>query len=257
MSQLCVLGTASSNDDQAQSTHIVLLEVEGNCLAHLREALDSLLIISCGSSMWTDRMATSKAFSSSDGRAIVVWRRGIILDQITLAVDGVIVAEKSWGGLSWPIPDYLILDGFGYRASIRLGFTGFLGATDVISCEIREPKRKRDTQRSERATDQQDSEPRYDDTKHSARNDGGKSRRANARSLTVKEALIELGFAESRVHWTSIEARFKTLVKQYHPDNYASLDLPPEMVHAAEEKFRQIKAAYDILRRARESKRQK
>jgi len=49
----------------------------------------------------------------------------------------------------------------------------------------------------------------------------------------------------------AIKARYRSLVKEYHPDMIASKGLPEEFTALAEDKFREIQEAYDAIRRER------
>jgi len=64
-------------------------------------------------------------------------------------------------------------------------------------------------------------------------------------------SLAELGFNGERPNWTDIEARYRELVLQYHPDRYANITLPPEMLEAAAKRFNRIVAAYKYLKESR------
>ena len=48
-----------------------------------------------------------------------------------------------------------------------------------------------------------------------------------------------------------IRTRYRKLVKEYHPDMIASKGLPEEFTKLAEDKFREIQEAYDIIRKER------
>ena len=51
-----------------------------------------------------------------------------------------------------------------------------------------------------------------------------------------------------------IKTRYRQLVKAYHPDMIASKGLPEEFTELAEDKFREIQEAYDIVRKERNLK---
>ena len=51
-----------------------------------------------------------------------------------------------------------------------------------------------------------------------------------------------------------IRTRYRKLVKEYHPDMIASKGLPEEFTKLAEDKFREIQEAYDIVRKERDIK---
>jgi DnaJ-like protein len=64
----------------------------------------------------------------------------------------------------------------------------------------------------------------------------------------ISNCLDILGVSTADFKWEEVETRYRDLVKQYHPDKYASLDLPPEMTHAAEEKFKSVQNAFEYLK---------
>ena len=49
----------------------------------------------------------------------------------------------------------------------------------------------------------------------------------------------------------AIKKRYRQLVQAYHPDKIASKGLPEEFTRLAEEKFREIQAAYEDIRKER------
>lgn len=49
----------------------------------------------------------------------------------------------------------------------------------------------------------------------------------------------------------TIKRKYRELVKQYHPDKFASKDLPSEMIELANKKFNEIKQAYDKILEAK------
>jgi DnaJ like chaperone protein len=49
----------------------------------------------------------------------------------------------------------------------------------------------------------------------------------------------------------TIKTKYRSLVKEYHPDMIASKGLPEEFTQLAEDKFREIQEAYDAVRRER------
>jgi hypothetical protein len=65
--------------------------------------------------------------------------------------------------------------------------------------------------------------------------------------------LRELGFTDRPTRWQEVEARYRELVRKYHPDRYASQNLPPEMIDAATYRFKQIVAAYETLKNLRDT----
>jgi DnaJ like chaperone protein len=48
-----------------------------------------------------------------------------------------------------------------------------------------------------------------------------------------------------------IKSKYRSLVKEYHPDKISSKGLPEEFIKLAEEKFREIQEAFDAVRRER------
>lgn len=62
-----------------------------------------------------------------------------------------------------------------------------------------------------------------------------------------------LGTARNDTNET-IKTRYRKLVKEYHPDMIASKGLPEEFTKLAEDKFREIQEAYDVVRRERHIK---
>lgn len=63
-------------------------------------------------------------------------------------------------------------------------------------------------------------------------------------------AYTELGLSEA-VSDAEIKQAYRKLMKQYHPDKWAARQIDPVERHAAEEKVRTIRAAYDELKRSR------
>lgn len=51
-----------------------------------------------------------------------------------------------------------------------------------------------------------------------------------------------------------IKSKYRSLVKEYHPDKIASKGLPEEFTRLAEEKFREIQEAFDAIRQERSMK---
>jgi DnaJ like chaperone protein len=45
---------------------------------------------------------------------------------------------------------------------------------------------------------------------------------------------------------------YRRLMSQHHPDKLVSKGLPEEMIEIAKEKTQEIKAAYEVVRRARQ-----
>lgn len=59
-----------------------------------------------------------------------------------------------------------------------------------------------------------------------------------------------LGVARSASE-SDITTAYRKLVNQYHPDKLVDKGFPPELIEAATERFRAIRAAYEYLRRNR------
>ena len=51
-----------------------------------------------------------------------------------------------------------------------------------------------------------------------------------------------------------IKSKYRSLVKEYHPDKIASKGLPEEFIKLAEDKFREIQEAFDAVRQERNMK---
>jgi len=51
-----------------------------------------------------------------------------------------------------------------------------------------------------------------------------------------------------------IKSKYRSLVKEYHPDKIASKGLPEEFIKLAEEKFREIQEAFEAIRQERNMK---
>lgn len=183
-----------------------------------------------------------RVFVSEDNRARVEWRRGLLWDTITLTVDGTIVCERGWFGKSWPAPDSVRLDGPGYAALLVIGWRGIW--SEPLSCKLVAYGPSRGSDAGPKSGSDTGGQSDYN----------GVDDRADSIE-TVAEALSELGIASHRAPWSEIEERYRHLARRYHPDRYASLNLPPEMVRAAEQRFHRIKCAIDVLREHRESSR--
>lgn len=67
---------------------------------------------------------------------------------------------------------------------------------------------------------------------------------------TLREAYAVLGVSEAASD-ADIKKAYRHLMNQHHPDKLVSKGLPEEMMKMAEEKTRQISAAYDTIRKAR------
>ena len=51
---------------------------------------------------------------------------------------------------------------------------------------------------------------------------------------------------------SEIKKAYRKLAMKYHPDRIQSQGLPPELIQAAETKFKEIQDAYDRIERARQ-----
>ncbi|MEZ5844676.1 MAG: J domain-containing protein [Hyphomicrobiaceae bacterium] len=54
--------------------------------------------------------------------------------------------------------------------------------------------------------------------------------------------------------WEDIRAAYHRLVKQYHPDRYAGLDLPPEVARYLDAMAKQVNLAFRLLKTAHSAK---
>ncbi|MGF1650188.1 MAG: DnaJ family molecular chaperone [Hyphomicrobiaceae bacterium] len=55
----------------------------------------------------------------------------------------------------------------------------------------------------------------------------------------------------STAPWSEVHAAYRDLVKLYHPDRFASVDLPPEVAAYLDAKAKQITLAFRLLKSAR------
>jgi len=67
--------------------------------------------------------------------------------------------------------------------------------------------------------------------------------------LEASYALLE---SEPSDDLAVIKKRYRKLAMKYHPDRIQSQGLPPELIQAAEAKFKEIQDAYDRIERARQ-----
>ncbi|MCC7390285.1 MAG: DnaJ domain-containing protein [Phycisphaerales bacterium] len=67
---------------------------------------------------------------------------------------------------------------------------------------------------------------------------------------TVQSAYDALG-VPATPDWDSVVKAYRAAAARYHPDKYHAMDLPPEMVRAAEERLRQIVDAFAFLKQRR------
>lgn len=78
-------------------------------------------------------------------------------------------------------------------------------------------------------------------------NTGKKSEPGFDESFAAALAVLGVGQAASD---SDITKAYRKLVNQYHPDKLVDKGFPPEMIQAATERFRAIRAAYEYLRRS-------
>ena len=71
---------------------------------------------------------------------------------------------------------------------------------------------------------------------------------SDASSLDQCYAILE---SEPEDELSVIKKRYRRLAMKYHPDRIQSQGLPPELLTAAEEKFKEIQDAFDRIERAR------
>ena len=76
----------------------------------------------------------------------------------------------------------------------------------------------------------------------------GASARSDAGSLAAAYSILGCSSSDSD---EDIKAKYKKLIKEYHPDVIASKGLPEEFMKFATEKFDQIQKAYEAIKKAR------
>lgn len=185
-------------------------------------------------------MARSKVFQSSDKRAEVHWRFGYVRDQLSLVVDGRIAEEIEVYGTEGSSQGQNIyttgvdyqLAGLGYRATVRVRCRHIFSRSEVTHCTI-----ARDPVVEDEDIEDEDIE---DETFHEA--DDAKC------EWTAVSALEELGLRKEQNSWHLIREAHAALVRRYHPDVYASLSLPDELVRAAAQRLQRINEAFGFLR---------
>ena len=69
-------------------------------------------------------------------------------------------------------------------------------------------------------------------------------------SISLSEAYKILG-CKSSDDFETIKRAYKQLVLKFHPDTLSYKDLPPELLKIAEEKFKKINLAYDLIKKSR------
>ncbi len=77
-----------------------------------------------------------------------------------------------------------------------------------------------------------------------------KRRKARAKPTHVEAAYTVLG-CKSTDPAETVRDRYRKLVKDFHPDTVISKGLPADFVRFAEERFKQIQAAYETVTEAR------
>ena len=82
---------------------------------------------------------------------------------------------------------------------------------------------------------------------------GGGYEAAAAGKDVLQEAYAVLGVTEQASD-TEIKKAYRRLMNQHHPDKLVAKGLPEEMIKIATEKTQEIKAAYDVIRKARGQK---
>ena len=79
---------------------------------------------------------------------------------------------------------------------------------------------------------------------------GGYGAEAPPRADRLREAYAILGVDESATD-AEIKKAYRRLMNQHHPDKLVARGLPDEMIKLATEKTQEIKAAYELIRKAR------
>ena len=83
---------------------------------------------------------------------------------------------------------------------------------------------------------------------HSSGYSSGSSSRSDAGSLAAAYSVLGCSSSDSD---ETIKARYKKLIKEFHPDVIASKGLPEEFMKFATEKFDQIQKAYEAIKKVR------
>ena len=177
-------------------------------------------------------MARSKIFQSPDRRAEVHWRFGYIRDQLTLFVDGRVAEElevyaigDGQNTLTTGVESSLA--GLGYRAMVVMKSRHIFNCPEVVHCEI-----VADPQDEQEACEV-DSDQDDDISDH---------------GWTTSSALMELGLGPKQNVWRLVREAHAALVHRYHPDVYASSNLPEELIRAAAQRLQRVNGAFGYLR---------
>jgi len=168
-------------------------------------------------------MSAYKRIPSPNGKAELIWKRGIMRDSISLLVNNEIVEEEGDFGISWPFTRTIRLNGHGYMATITIGWERLFFST-VLNCNFSEPSGY----------------------------NSNSQHPASHTEMSIDVALRELDISDRFASWDSIESSFRHLMKMYHPDTYASQNLPPEMIDAASKRFYKINESYNFLKLQKE-----
>jgi DnaJ like chaperone protein len=72
-----------------------------------------------------------------------------------------------------------------------------------------------------------------------------------ARYIVAADAYYKILGSDRKDSDDEIKSKYRSLVKEYHPDKIASKGLPEEFTKLAEEKFREIQEAFDGIRKER------
>ena len=67
----------------------------------------------------------------------------------------------------------------------------------------------------------------------------------------AKQDYYELLGVNRNASEAELKSAFRKMAMKYHPDRIQSQGLPPELLTAAEEKFKEIQDAFDRIERAR------
>jgi hypothetical protein len=181
-------------------------------------------------------VARSKIFQSPDGRAEIHWRFGYIRDQLTLVVDGRVVEEVEVYGTEGSAKGQNILttgveyrlEGLGYHATVVMKSRHIFSSPEVVHCDIAADLRNEYHEKARSKVSEDDH----------TRDDG----------WTTASALKELGLQPEQNVWRLVREAHAGLVRRYHPDVYASSNLPEELIRAAAQRLQRINEAFGYLR---------